>query len=328
MKTVKLLIWLLFIVASSVACKKKKVPQVDFANEMRNLVMEISAFAKSEDPNFLIIPQNGAALATLSREQDGMIATDYLAAIDGQGQEDLFYGYQKDDKESPSGPRDNTIYYLDLMRANGVEILVTDYCSSGPNINNSYQKNETKGYISFVANERNLTNIPDYMVNVHNENSANISDLSQAKNFLYLINPTEEFATKGVFIEALKNTNYDLLILDRDFNDQRYTAEEIESLKWKNNGGKRLVICYMSIGEAEDYRSYWKKEWEKNKTSPDWLYKENRKWRGNYKVFYWMPEWKAILYGNPDSYLTSLLSVGFDGAYLDIIDAYDYYENL
>ena len=88
------------------------------------------------------------------------------------------------------------------------------------------------------------------------------------------------------------------------------------------------MISYMSIGEAEDYRSYWKEEWEKFKTSPTWLYQENKRWRGNYKVFYWMTSWKSIIYGNDDSYLTSILNVGFDGVYLDIIDAYEYYEEL
>ncbi len=47
------------------------------------------------------------------------------------------------------------------------------------------------------------------------------------------------------------------------------TANEVESLMVKANGGKRLVVAYMSIGEAEDYRYYWKDEWGKN--APDWL---------------------------------------------------------
>ncbi len=33
-------------------------------------------------------------------------------------------------------------------------------------------------------------------------------------------------------------------------------AAEIRELKTKRNGGKRIVICYMSIVEAEDYRYY------------------------------------------------------------------------
>jgi cysteinyl-tRNA synthetase len=301
------LVSLTFVCLTLVACRKKDVPKVDYATEMRKFVIEISEAAKAIDPEFLIIPQNGAALATISREQDGVLAEDYLAAIDGQGQEDLFYGYDKDDKITPSDANANLIYYLDLMEANGVEVLTTDYCSTQDKVLDSYAKNEAKGYISFAATERNLTNIPDYTVNVHNENTEEIENLGLAKNFLYLINPTEEFSDKQTFMNALKETNYDLLILDRDFNDEQYTALDIEELKWKKNGARRIVVCYMSIGEAEDYRAYWEKEWEKFKTSPEWLYQENKKWRGNYKVFYWMESWKSIIYGNENSYLNSLL---------------------
>ena len=63
----------------------------------------------------------------------------------------------------------------------------------------------------------------------------------------------------------------------------------IEELKIKNNGGKRLVIAYLSIGEAEDYKFYW------NKKKPNWIVKENENWEGNCIVKYWSPEWKSII---------------------------------
>ena len=63
----------------------------------------------------------------------------------------------------------------------------------------------------------------------------------------------------------------------------------IEELKIKNNGGKRLIIVYLSIGEAEDYRFYW------NKKKPNWIVKENENWEGNCIVKYWSPEWKNII---------------------------------
>ena len=49
----------------------------------------------------------------------------------------------------------------------------------------------------------------------------------------------------------------DILITDLFVNKVAFTALEVDSLKQKKNGGKRLVISYMSIGEAEDYRYYW-----------------------------------------------------------------------
>jgi cysteinyl-tRNA synthetase len=103
-----------------------------------------------------------------------------------------------------------------------------------------------------------------------------------------------------------------------------FFADEIEQLKNKANGGKRIVVSYMSIGEAENYRYYWRQEW--NQKRPAWLDAENPNWSGNFKVKYWDVEWQKIIYGNDDSYLKKIIDAHFDGVYLDIIDAFEYYE--
>ena len=102
------------------------------------------------------------------------------------------------------------------------------------------------------------------------------------------------------------------------------TAADLQSLKTKQNGGTRILLCYMSIGEAENYRYYWQTDWKKN--PPLWLDQENPLWKGNYKVRYWLPEWKSIIKGNADSYLDKILDAGFDGVYLDIVDGFEYFE--
>ena len=50
-------------------------------------------------------------------------------------------------------------------------------------------------------------------------------------------------------------------------------------------------------------------------------------WAGDYWVKYWMPEWQKIIYGTPDSYLDRILALGYDGVYLDRVDAYWYYQD-
>lgn len=103
-----------------------------------------------------------------------------------------------------------------------------------------------------------------------------------------------------------------------------FNAVEVERLRHKANGGRRLVMGYMSIGEAEDYRYYWQSSW--NKHRPEWMDKENSAWSGNYKVCYWYKECQDIICGSGDSYLNRILAAGFDGVYLDVIDAYEYFE--
>lgn len=293
----------------------------DFRQDMRNLVIGISQSAKAQNPDFAIIPQNGIELVSLNGEPNGTPATNYLNAIDGNGQEDLFYGYDNDDQATPQSTTSYLRSYLDISKNAGNKILVTDYCSTPSKMTDSYAKNQTAGYTSYAAPDRNLTVIPNGQP--HNVNSDNITSLSQAKNFIFFINPVN-YSNKSAFIAAVNASNYDVIIMDLFLEDQQFTTQEIAQMKHKANGGSRLIVCYMSIGEAEDYRYYWNTSW--NSSRPDWIAAENPDWPGNYKVKYWNEDWQGIIYKNADSYLNRITTAGYDGVYLDIIDAFEYFE--
>lgn len=296
---------------------------VDFRQEMRDFVIGISQYAKVENADFIVIPQNGQELVTINGEEDGSPVTVYLNAIDGVGREDLFYGYDDDNVATPVSEKDNMIAYLDICENNNVEVLTTDYCWTESKMDDSYTQNSAKGYISFAAPDRELNVIPDYPLQAYNVNNLDVETLAQAKNFLYLLNP-ENYNTKQAFLDAVSRTNYDVIILDCFFNEEILTFNDVAQMKTKLNGGSRLVISYMSIGEAEDYRYYWQTDW--NTTVPDWIETENPDWPGNYKVRYWETDWQNIIFGGSDAYLDKILDAGFDGVYLDIIDAFEYFE--
>ena len=57
-------------------------------------------------------------------------------------------------------------------------------------------------------------------------------------------------------------------------------------------------------------------------TAPQWLHHENERWSGNFLVHYWEPEWQQLMFGKPGSYLARIMAAGFDGVYLDRVDAY------
>lgn len=298
--------------------------ETEYKQKMREFVIGISQYSKATRPNFYIIPQNGIELVTDNGDASGQPHTAYLNAIDANGQEDLFFGYDEDDIATSTTDNQYLKSFLDISKMAGNTILATDYCATPSKVNGSYTQNLNAGYISFAANQRDLTSIPTFPNPIHQENANSITQMSQVKNFLYLINPST-FTSKNDFIAAVTATNYDLLIMDLFFtNGHTFTANEINQLKNKANGGKRLVISYMSIGEAEDYRYYWQSSWSTNR--PSWLDAENPNWEGNYKVKYWNSEWQQIIYGNNNSYLKKILDANFDGVYLDIIDAFEYYE--
>ena len=73
--------------------------------------------------------------------------------------------------------------------------------------------------------------------------------------------------------------------MDAFFDDEWLNSSDLTQIRTKANGGTRLLISYMSIGEAEDYRYYWGNNWKPG--SPDWIVAENPNWKGNYKVAYW-----------------------------------------
>lgn len=114
------------------------------------------------------------------------------------------------------------------------------------------------------------------------------------------------------------NNTFDLIVMDQSItggNDGFYSPAEIASIK---DSGKR-PICYLSIGEAENYRGYWQTEWDTN--PPSWLGPENPDWPGNYKVRFWDPQWQAIIFDN----IRTIAAQGFSGLYLDIVDGYWYW---
>lgn len=82
----------------------------------------------------------------------------------------------------------------------------------------------------------------------------------------------------------------------------------------------KTIVSYLSVGEAETYRDYWQSDWET--TPPSWLDEANENWEGNIKVEYWNSDWKDIVFTMVDE----VIDQGFDGVYLDIIDAFYHFE--
>jgi cysteinyl-tRNA synthetase len=123
--------------------------------------------------------------------------------------------------------------------------------------------------------------------------------------------------------ECIGETAFDLVVVSIAATGN--SPEVIPALK-NSPGGRKIVLCYMSIGQAENYRWYWQPEWPED--PPEWLDEADTVWAGDYWVNYWHPEWQKIIYGTPESYLDRLLEFGFDGVYLDRVDAYWYYQEL
>lgn len=305
----KSIILLFGILALSYSCKEKKSEKAGV--KMQDFILSISKFARAQDPDFILIPQNGEEVLFQNTDPESGVNTDLVAAIDGFGVEELFYN---------NGSYAPDEYRLNMLRkvSPGVKILVADYLSDDSNYPDALQAANGEQFIAFPRYNANY----DYQyipAVVYHENTNNIQTLVQAQNYLYLIS-TENYPDKSGFLSAIQQTNFDVVIIDAFFGDELLTASEVASLKTKQNGAQRLVISYMNIGSAEKYRYYWKKGWGLH--HPLWLKKKYDGYKDEIWVKFWKDEWQEIIYGNSDSYTQKLLNTGFDGAYLDNIEAF------
>jgi len=287
---------------------------------MRSWVIGIARAAKRMSPEFVIVAQNGEELITFADPVSAPLATDYLDAVDGLGREDLFFGYTADDEPTPSDATERMLSYLARARREGVRVLAIDYCSSPAHVQASYDANSAHGFISFAAPRRELDVIPVGDSFPIDPNDAAVTDLMGVRNFFVLINP-RRYPDGHTLVEALADVNVDLLIIDGEAEDGPLTLADVDRLRHKPNGARRLVLCYLSIGEAEEYRGYWQAEWAAD--PPDWLLAENPAWSGNYTVRFWDASWQAIVYRQ----LERIVAAGFDGVYLDCVDAYERFED-
>jgi len=96
---------------------------------------------------------------------------------------------------------------------------------------------------------------------------------------------------------------FDIVVVDPDEAPASLVAELREAGK--------TVIAYINVGYAEEWRWYW------DRAVAAGIVHESTEYEGEYYVEYWSPAWHEIII----EYVEMALSMGFDGVYLDNIDA-------
>ncbi len=115
----------------------------------------------------------------------------------------------------------------------------------------------------------------------------------------------------GGKLDELIAADFELAVIDlaRDGGDDFFTGKEIEALK---ESGK-ITLAYFEIGAIEDFRPEWKSVPDDLKAGPV------EGWENEQYVRFWDPRWWPIVQGRIDQ----AIGAGFDGAYLDLITAYE-----
>lgn len=133
-----------------------------------------------------------------------------------------------------------------------------------------------------------------------------------AFNSVMALNSVKKWCILLDYDESNDNSNlnltdlpeHDLVILDADSHP---SLKDIQD--------SVILIAYLSVGEAEDYREYWKRI-----AGKEWVLNENPNWEGNYYVDIRNDEWHRLVL---EEIVPNIMEKGFDGLMLDTLDTVD-----
>jgi cysteinyl-tRNA synthetase, unknown class len=166
---------------------------------------------------------------------------------------------------------------------------------------------------------------------------ATVAEMAAQKQRMQIINDVRSWVVQmqNLNVANAANAPADMILVDATSGvegGRAMTASDVALLKQRPDGGRRVVISYLSIGEAEDYRpDYFNSEYM-TEDAPDWLLQENKIWKGNRIIRFCEEGWQRTILGDDDgrnvynsldpSPLYKLIELGFDGVYLDRVDVY------
>lgn len=130
--------------------------------------------------------------------------------------------------------------------------------------------------------------------------------------------------------DQLTDTNYDMYVLEVAVTEQGRRDYDIAGLVYdirQHNIALRgldpIILAYVDVGQAEDWRWYWRTPWRIG--DPRWILgADPNDWAGNYPVAYWHPTWQDIVIDGyrGRSHVQESIDAGFDGIYMDWVEAF------
>src|SRR5439155_18827003 len=107
--------------------------------------------------------------------------------------------------------------------------------------------------------------------------------LGDAKTWAYVI----QDQTIGDKIDRLAEGAFDVVVIDDPATiaeSERYdAAADVAKIKARD----KIVLAYVDVGEAEQYRTYYQSGWMPG--NPSWIvYDDPDGWQGNYPVAFWV----------------------------------------
>ena len=297
----------------------------NYRNLMREMVEELSAYARRRDTTFSVLVRPGFELlrwdqrefilaeAKLGPRVDipedavtpiGLPMRRFIQAIDGIVLSNQFCG--------EGIPLSN----LQRFQSMGLEFMSIEHCGDRSSASNALQQANEALIISHADTDRvdSFDTIP--LGRPISENADNIESISDARNLL-VATTTRPYGGRGDWLLAARSNNYDIIVIDAFFNGlEALSEEDVYSLKFKELGARRLVLAWLDIAHASDDRFYWERDWAIG--TPSWIVGRHENRPGTFAVEYWHPRWKSII----GTYFAGLMDLGFDGVLLNGSNTY------
>jgi len=303
---------------------------MDFRETMRQLVQDVSAYGRSLNPNFVIVAENGLDLASKPDPQDDTLlfpARAYIRSIDAVLQPNLLKSLASGDpKEAPAitAARNQLSANVQTAKSLGVDIFNLEFATTAKEVDQLYAASTKQGFTPFVAASPVLGRIPAHPKSAYNANPTSLSDATQAKNYLYIAH-SQGFGVTRDFVQAMSNTNFDIIITNVFHGRVPLSKLDVERLKYKKLGARRLVLAEIDISSAATYDYFWQAGWEQG--APEFINMPHREDPDRYRTLYWNPAWQSVLFGGTASYIYGILDLGFDGVVLKGLDRWLYFES-
>ncbi len=312
---------------------------------MRDIVAAFSEYTKNTRPDFYIVAAGGHDLLTRGEWENDLDELHRAEAAGAKSDDERFLLklFSPEEPVAPGTPNRRYIQSINafltenqicgpaplpektlgLFRKYGISVLDAEHCKTAKQMREAQTVlAERKIPAHADTDEAARFDSLDIESKPFLENPDNVSSLNDVRNIL-IMTDTRNYASKGEWVNALTQTNYDLLILDPFYKyNQPLTKEEIRRLRYKKLGARRLVFAVLDISSAEDTRMYWEASWKLK--SPAWLRFPSKTRPGAIVVDYWSAPWKNII-GN---YFKSIMDLGYDGIVLQGLDAHKTYEKI
>lgn len=297
----------------------------EYRDLMREIVIELSNYARQRDPSFALVVRPGFELLRWDKREfflaeakrgPGMMISEnaitpmglpmqrFIQAIDGIALRNQFCGEGRPLSE------------LQRFRTMGVAMMSVEHCGSDAAANRALEQAQAAMVVSHAdADQADLfEQVPVRLP--FDENPSNIETLEDAKNML-IATASRPYGSRQDWLMAVGGNNYDVIVVDAFYNGKEaLTSDEVHTLKFKKLGARRMVLAWLDVGYASEDRFYWEPEWAP--LSPSWITSRHPERVGTYEIEYWHPRWKSIL----GRYFQGLMDLGFDGVLLNGTDAY------